>query len=118
MVDKNPQWTAARKALSKVQVHLEFMSEINRQLRADAAKQEIKPGDLVRKIVGLNYQASQRQRISLHLSDEDFTRLAKRYQVSPQERDVIRRKMVEEVQLFYHNKSDTKESKGHLPNKK
>lgn len=97
------KWEAERTALKKVQVHFTFTAYATKCLKHDAVDQDITPSNLVRKIVGLSFDASIRQRIGLSLTEQDFSLLSHRYGVSESDKAEIKRRVTEEVNLHYHD---------------
>jgi len=98
------KWRNETSALKKIQLQFEFQNKINKQLNHDAADNNIKPSDIVRKLVGLPYKKIQRARIGLSLNKEDFKILEKRYSIDESNENEIKRRVLEEVNLHYHNK--------------
>ena len=97
------KWDAERKALKKIQIHFTFTAYATRCLKHEAVDRDMTPSNLVRKIVGLSFDESTRQRIGLSLTDEDFVELARRYGVAETDKAEIKRRITEEVNLHYHD---------------
>lgn len=101
--DISDKWGAERSALQKVQVHFTFTAYATRCLKHEAVDREMTPSNLVRKIVGLPFDGSARQRIGLSLTDRDFSRLSTRYGVAESDRAEIKRRVTEEVNMHYYD---------------
>jgi hypothetical protein len=102
------KWDAERRALKKVQVHFSFTAYATRRLKYEAVNEDMTPSNLVRKLVGLSFEPSTRQRIGLSLTDEDFKILSTRYGVAESDKVEIKRRITEEVNLHYHDKNKAK----------
>ena len=100
----NDKWKNETAVLKKIQLQFEFQQEINKHLNHDAAESNIKPSDIIRKLVGLPYKKIQRTRVGLSLTKDDLNALAKRYKIDSLNESEIKRRVLEEVNLHYHNK--------------
>ena len=99
------KWPAERKALKKIQVHFTFQEQLNKTIRHEAVDLNINPSDVVRKVVGLNYQRIQRPRIGLSFSKDEIQQLANKYKVESDDEKEIKKRVMEEVnQHFYKEK--------------
>jgi hypothetical protein len=99
------KWEAERRALKKVQVHFSFTAYATRRLKYEAVEEDMTPSNLVRKLVGLSFEPRPRQRIGLSLTDEDFKILSTRYGVAESDKVEIKRRVTEEINLYYHDKN-------------
>ncbi|MCZ6804679.1 MAG: hypothetical protein O7D86_12305 [Proteobacteria bacterium] len=104
------KWSNETSALKKIQLQFEFQKAINKRLNHDAADNNIKPSDIVRKLVGLPYKKIQRTRVGLSLNKDDLNTLAKRYDIDTADENEIKRRVLEEVNLHYHNKGKHKDA--------
>lgn len=88
---------AERRALRKVQLHFEFQQALMQRVRMAAAAENLTYADFVRKVVGLPYARIQRPRISLSFSGEDLQALAKRYGLTVDQPNALKRRVMEEI---------------------
>jgi len=100
-INHNDKWSAEKQALKKIQMHFVFKDQLNKQIRYDAADENINPSDVIRKITGLSYQRIQRPRIGLSFNHEDLQYLAKRYDMDISDDKGIKRRVGEEVNQYY-----------------
>jgi hypothetical protein len=98
--DVYEKWSGEKAALKKIQLHFSFQLARNNQVQHDAIDQEIKPSDMIRKIVGLPFKKIQRPRIGLSLDNNDLQFLAKKYGVRPDEEAEIKRRVTEDVNVY------------------
>ncbi len=96
------KWDKEKDALKKVQIHFAFQQDIIASIRHNAADDNINPSDIIRKIVGLPYTKIQRARIGLSFNREDLEYLAKRYGLEDINERELRRRVMEEINLHYH----------------
>jgi len=97
----NKKWQAEAQVLKKMQLHFTFSPQIFRQVKLDAADENINTSDVLRKILGLNHEKSVRPRIGLSFTPEELDLLAKRYSLSISDTKAIRQKVVDEVASHY-----------------
>ena len=90
-------WAKSDKSIHAVQVIFELEQEHSRALRIKAIEKDLSPSDYIRNIVGLLPKKPIRPRLSISLSEEDYTILAKRYHLKPEEKDQIRKHIKEEL---------------------
>lgn len=90
-------WARSDKSIRAVQVIFELEQAHSRALRIKAIERDLSPSDYIRNIVGLPRKKPIRPRLSISLSAEDYTVLAKRYKLKPDEKDKIREHMKEEL---------------------
>jgi len=82
----------------------DLSNDIQRAFRISAALQDMTSSDMVRKVLQLPYQKNRaRPRLTISLKDEDFERLAWKYDLEPQDRASIRRRVSEDLQTFARN---------------
>lgn len=86
-----------RQALGKIQLHFEFRQAVLRKVRMQAAAENLSYADYVRKTVGLPLAKIQRPRISLSFSGEDLQALAKRYGLTVDQPNALKRRVMEEI---------------------
>lgn len=92
-----PSWSQSNKNIRAVQVIFELELDQSRTLRINAIHQDLSPSDYIRDIVGLPRKKPIRPRLSISLSEEDYTLLGKRYSLRPDNKETIRRKIKEEL---------------------
>ena len=97
MADTSSRFQAERRALGKIQLHLEFRQTLLRRVRMAAAAENLSYADFVRKAVGLPHAKIQRPRISLSFSAQDLAALARRYGKSPAQPGVLKRCVMDEL---------------------
>lgn len=90
-------WSQSDKSIRAVQVIFELGLEPSRTLRIQAIEQDLSPSDYIRDIIGLPRKKPIRPRLSISLSAEDYQILAKRYQLTPDKKELIREKIKEEL---------------------
>ena len=100
----NSNWSSEKAALKKIQIHFSFQQNTLASIRYDAADNDINPSDIVRKIVGLPYKKIQRARIGLTFNDNDLNYLAAHYDLDQSDEKEIKRRVMEEVNIHYHEK--------------
>ncbi len=85
------KWQKEQAALKAIQVAFDVSDELNRRLRREALEHDNTPSDQVREILGLPVKKKRvRPRLSVTLSDQDFDSLARRFKVSPSDRQAIK----------------------------
>ena len=102
----NDKWDHETEALKKIQMQFEFQEDVNKMIIVDAAEENIKPSDLVRKLTGLSYKKIQRSRVAMSLSSEDIAILAKRLGVDESNELEIKKRVTAEINLHYYDKKD------------
>ncbi len=95
------KWQAEQKVLKKLQLHFTFNATTFRQLKHQAAQQNMNTSDVVRQIIGLSYEKNVRPRIGLSFSLQELNLLAKRYELSVDDVKSIKTRVVEEVGKHY-----------------
>ena len=91
------KWAPERKALKKIQVHIEMRQQMVNQVRVMAAQRDLVPTDFIRSVIGLQYSSVQRPRISLSFSEQDLTYLSECYGIPAAETGQIKRRVQEDV---------------------
>lgn len=106
----NTKWENEKKAVKAVQIAFDVGDEVNHRIRLEALEQGINPPDRVRQILGLPVNRKPvRPRLSISLSDEDFTILAKKFSVLPDDKLKIRQ-LAAETLISHLDEDDTAES--------
>jgi len=97
------KWDKEKQSIKAVQVAFDLGNDVNQQIRFEALEQGINPSDRVRQILGLPVNARPvRPRLSISLSEADFTLLATRFAVAPDERLKIRQIAAEKLVEHLH----------------
>ena len=92
--EKRPKsWAASDKSIRAVQVIFELEQAHSKALRIKAIQNDLSYSDQIREILDLPRKKPVRPRLSVSLSEEDYTLLAKRYKLKSTEKDKIREKM-------------------------
>ncbi len=101
------QWPSYSKTIKAIQVAFEFGGEIPDYIREVAAKSGLTPSDQIRKIIGLGYKKPKRPRLTISLREEDYIKLGTRYNLPSEDRQAIREKIREELEVFYRNEKNS-----------
>lgn len=97
-IKKVPQsWENSNKSIRAVQVVFELEQSESQALRIKAIELGLSPSDYIRDIIGLPRKKPVRPRLSVSLSEEDYIILAKRYNLKPDEKDLIRATIKKEL---------------------
>jgi len=75
-------------------------AKIASRLIDEAVRNEMSLEVVVRKVLGLSSSGNDQVLFNVNLSDDDYALLAGRYEMSPDDRDAIKRRMVEELAWF------------------
>jgi len=100
-IEKNPTWVKQSKALKKQQIHFSFMSQIESDIRIDAAKKGENPSNTIRRILDLDVKSPVRPRLGVSLTDAEISDLAKRFNIEPDDRKSLTRRATEVINLYY-----------------
>jgi len=99
------KWEKSAHAIKATQIAFDTSVDVTNQIRAEAAMQGLSPSDMVRQIVGLDVISKpKRPRLTVSLSDQDYTLLAKRYQMEHVDKLEIKKRMYSEL-IQHHEKS-------------
>lgn len=90
-------WTESKKSIRAVQVIFELEQQESRALRIKAIERNLSPSDYIRDIIGLPRKKPIRPRLSISLSEDDYKILATRYNLNPDEKNLIRAKIKQEL---------------------
>lgn len=97
-INNMPQsWTESKKSIRAVQVIFELEQQESRALRIKAIERNLSPSDYIRDIIGLPRKKPIRPRLSISLSEDDYKILATRYNLNPDEKNLIRAKIKQEL---------------------
>jgi len=100
----NPDWAIEADALKKIQHHFDLNEQADVALRHNAIDEDITPSNLIRKVLGLNFNVIRRSRISVQFSPADIKKLSARFNVDIAEVAEIKRRVREEIQVYYKDK--------------
>lgn len=103
----NKKWEAEQKVLKKMQLHFTFSPSVFRQVKLDAADQNINTSDILRQILGFTHEKEVRPRIGLSFTQEELALLAERYNLSTEDTKGIRQCVVEQVADYYKKQPDS-----------
>ena len=95
------KWQAEQNVLKKMQLHFTFNATTFRQVKVQAAKENMNTSDVVRQIIGLSFEKNVRPRIGLSFSQKELQILAERYKLPKNDLKSIKIKVVEEVGNHY-----------------
>ena len=92
------KWQKERQAAKAVQVAFDLGHEVSYLIRAEALNRGINPPDRIREILGLPVSSKPiRPRLSISLTEEDFTLLADEFGVDPSDKLRIRQIAAEKL---------------------
>ncbi|ABC27872.1 conserved hypothetical protein [Hahella chejuensis KCTC 2396] len=95
------RWLEEQKAVRATQLAFDVSKEVQQVLKRAALEQDLNPPDMIRKILGLSYNKTPiRPRLTVSLRAEDFTLLAQKYDIDPEDTLAIREKAAEELIAF------------------
>ncbi len=97
LTDKNPKWERESAQIRKVQISLDFPDAADTLLRTLAAREHKAPSSMIREIVGMPSSPPKRARIGVSFNEQELFELGERYDVDPNNKAEIRRKLTEEV---------------------
>ncbi len=90
-------WTKSDKSIRAVQVIFELEQAQSKLLRINAIEQDLSPSDYIRDVIGLPRKKPVRPRLSISLSNEDYRILAKRYELSEDQKAEIRERIKKDL---------------------
>ncbi|MEZ8382472.1 hypothetical protein [Vibrio splendidus] len=91
------KWNKNARAVKATQVAFELEQKVARKIHEMAAKDGLTPSSQIRKLVGLTYSPPKRPRLTISLSAEDYLTLGEKYEVDPEDRLEIKRRIIEEL---------------------
>ena len=97
LINHHTKWEQESARIRKVQISLDFSDSADILLRILAAREHKAPSSLIREILGMPVSPPKRARIGVSFNDDELKELAQRYDIDPQNRAEIRRKVTEEV---------------------
>ncbi len=93
-------WKKSEASLRAVQIAFEFDQHITNSIREQATLQGWSTSDQIRAVIGLHPKKPVRPRLTVSLSEEDYTRLALRYALPATDKTAIRKAIAAELVLF------------------
>ncbi|MEE2730089.1 hypothetical protein [Ketobacter sp.] len=103
----NERWQKEKQAIKAVQVAFDVSAEAQRVIKQAALDSNLNPPDQIRKILGLPYNKKPlRPRLTVSLKAEDFTILAEKYGLDPDDQNAIREKVAEELLAYARKHED------------
>lgn len=101
------KWQKERQAAKAVQVAFDLGHEVSYLIRTEALQRGINPPDRIREILGLPVSSKPiRPRLSISLTEEDFTQLANEFGVDPSDKLKIRQIAAEKLLEHINRPSD------------
>lgn len=98
-----PRWTKAEKAIRAVQVAFDLEMDVMKTIRMEAAINDVTPSDQMRIVLGLVVaKRPKRPRLTVSLSEADYTVLGQRYNIDPAKRFEIKERVATELTQFAH----------------
>lgn len=97
MNKKNSTWDKQKKAAKATQIAFEMEQRAARRVRELAAQEGLTPSDQIRKMVGLSYSPPKRPRLTVSLTQDDYTQLAKKYKLDEKDTLTIKRRIIDEL---------------------
>ncbi|MEW8625625.1 MAG: hypothetical protein AB2551_07730 [Candidatus Thiodiazotropha sp.] len=92
------KWEKEKAAAAAVQIAFDLGVDTQTLIKKKALDEHLNTPDFIRKILGLQYKNKPvRPRLTLSLSDEDFSLLAKEYGVDPDDRLKIKELAAEKL---------------------
>lgn len=103
------RWAKEKKTIKAVQVAFDVGEEVRQLIRTEALQRGINPSDRVRQILGLPVTTKpQRPRLSISLSEDDFTLLAAKFDTDTDDRLAIRQIAAEKlITHLEHSKEES-----------
>lgn len=95
------RFRSSDKQIKKMQLAFEFGADIEKELKLEALDNGLSPTAQLRKILCLPGAIPVKPRLSVTLSDEDLTILAKRYHIDPNDRAFMRLNISREIENYY-----------------
>lgn len=101
MKSKQPErWKKESKAVKATQIAFDISTEAQKRLKLTAIQNDLSPSDQMRKILGLPSKKPVRPRLTISLSEEDYSILAAHYKVDPEDKLVIKELAAKEIISF------------------
>ena len=85
------KWRGETKAVKAIQLAFDVGAKIQKQIRIEALQADLNPSDRIRQILGLDVTPKPvRPRLSISLTEEDFSVLARNFNVPTSDRVAIK----------------------------
>lgn len=97
LANTHVKWEAESAKIRKVQISLDFPDAADILLRTLAAREHKAPSSMIREIVGMSSSPPKRARIGVSFNDQELHDLGQRYDIDPNDKAEIRRRLTEEV---------------------
>ena len=95
------KWEKQKSAIRATQLAFDLSTQVQKTIKKEAIDSDLTPSDMIRKILGLEVKSKKtRQRLTFYLNDEELAALAKRYQISQDDKIIIKQKVAEELISF------------------
>ncbi len=103
---KPASWKSSDEAIRAVQVAFDVESTVIEAVRHAAFQNEVSPSDQIRLLLQLpTAERTKRPRLTVTLSGDDYTLLAQRYDLDPEDRLSIKERVTAELIAFAEVKS-------------
>lgn len=108
---KQPEdyWPEERRAIKAVQIAFDISTEAQRRIKTSAIEADRTPSDQIRSILGLPVKKPVRPRLTISLSADELTLLAKRYGLNVQDHLEIKERAAQELLQWSQTQSSTEE---------
>jgi hypothetical protein len=94
---ESAKWNKNRKAVCATQVAFELEKRIAHKIHEMALCNGLTPSNQLRKLIGLAYALPKRPRLTMSLSQEDYSTLGEKYDVNPNDTLEIKRMIMQEI---------------------
>ena len=98
--DLPENWKKSEKSIRAIQVAFEFGTGVSESIRREANKNGLSTSDQIRKIVQLEVKPPKRPRLTVSLNEEDYQKLAQRYELDAEDKVAIREAIRQELIEF------------------
>jgi hypothetical protein len=102
------KWKSEEKAIKAIQLAFDLDEKVQYTLRREALECDINPSERIRQILGLeSNKIPQRPRLSISLRPQDFSYLAKKYDINKDNKKDIKHRATLELQEYVKHKDIT-----------
>lgn len=102
-INSKPKWEKEKAAVTAVQLAFDLGVDTQTAIKKQALDEHLNTSDFIRKVLGLHYKSKPvRPRLTLSLSEDDFSALAKEYGVDPQDRLKIKELAAKRLVEYTH----------------
>ncbi|KPV95207.1 hypothetical protein AN214_02720 [Pseudoalteromonas sp. P1-9] len=96
MIKNKHTWQKQEQAVRATQLAFDLSSEAQKYIKKQAIDAELTPSDMIRRILNLEVKSKKtRQRLSFNLNDDELHLLAKRFDVEPLDKRLVKQKVAE-----------------------